>query len=65
MVLERMMGISWTENVINDEVFNSSEGRWCNKFAHSDKSVKRGRQVHVTLLFDKIKGSTLEIKCFR
>ena len=35
------------------------------KFPHSDKSVKLGRHVHWTLLFDKTNGSTLGNKCFR
>ena len=35
------------------------------KFAHSDKSVKLGRHVHWTLLFDKTNGSTLGNKWFR
>ena len=35
-------------------IFNCSEGRYCNTFAHSDKSVKLARQVDVTLLFKSL-----------
>ena len=31
---------------------------------HIRISVKLGRQVHVTLVFDQINGSTLGNKCF-
>ncbi len=52
-------------NNVLEDIKGISEGRQCNTFAHSDKSVKLGRQVHVTLLLDKINGSTLGNKRFR
>ena len=37
------------------------EGQYCNKFAHSSKSVKLGTHLHCTLLFDKINVKFWEI----
>ena len=54
-----------SESVFEPCAILVKDGSVTNQFAHSDKSVKLGRQVHVTLLLDEINGSNLGNKCFR